>query len=200
MRIYLLRHGESAANVERVFAAKKIDPPLSDTGTAQITSQARNLKPIKFEAAYASPLLRARQTADIVRQAIGLDYRIDDSLREMDVGFLDGQDQNDPELWAMYENTVAQWRAGNTDFTFPEGESAILAAGRFKNFLNRIENRHDGPVLVVAHCLLYMVALWYWHSNKKEEIENYHMGRGHYSIINKKSGKLDLIEFNVGPV
>ena len=199
MKIYLLRHGESAANVDRVFAAKKVDPPLAETGVKQIKNQAECLKTVRFEAVYSSPLLRARQTAEIVCRANGLDYRIDDSLREVDVGTLDGQSEDDPKFWAVYENTVAQWQDEKPGFAFPGGESAEEVTGRFTKLLDRIEGLYDGPVLLVGHCLLYMTVLWYWYSDRKDEVEKYHMGRGNYSIVNKENKKLDLIEFNVGP-
>jgi len=66
LTLYLLRHGESLANVDRVFAARKVDPPLSNVGIQQITMQAESLKSVDFSAMYASLLLRARQNAEIV--------------------------------------------------------------------------------------------------------------------------------------
>lgn len=64
--LYLLRHGESKANADRIFAARKIDPPLTERGIKQAIMQAEALKEMEFSAIYASPLLRAQHTANII--------------------------------------------------------------------------------------------------------------------------------------
>ncbi|MHC4423816.1 MAG: histidine phosphatase family protein, partial [Planctomycetota bacterium] len=89
--LYLLRHGESAANVERIFAARRINPPLSAIGREQIKRQSKTLASIGFDACYTSPLLRAKQSAEILGQEIGLQFIETEALMEVDVGTLDGQ-------------------------------------------------------------------------------------------------------------
>lgn len=97
LTLYLLRHGESVANVRRVFAARKVDPPLTDMGIQQVTRQAESLKAIELSAMYASPLLRASQTAEILSQRCGLEVTFSDALREVDVGILDAKSQENPQ-------------------------------------------------------------------------------------------------------
>jgi len=46
LTLYLLRHGESVANVGRVFAARKVDPSLSDVGVRQAKMQAESLNDV----------------------------------------------------------------------------------------------------------------------------------------------------------
>jgi broad specificity phosphatase PhoE len=70
MMLYLLRHGESLANVEHLFAARKIDPPLSADGIRQILAQTEVLRDVDFDGFYTSPLLRARQSAHIVQRQL----------------------------------------------------------------------------------------------------------------------------------
>jgi broad specificity phosphatase PhoE len=200
--LYLLRHGESVANVERVFAARKVDPPLSDVGIQQATMQAESLKPIDFSAMYASPLLRARQTAQIVSQHCPLEPILSNALQEVNVGILDGEDQNDPRNWGAYERVVKKWERGLTHVGFPGGESLNDIGDRFKSFLNGLEGEQQKPILAIGHCLLFMAVIWLFCENHGSELEDGHMGRGHLSIISGSSGSDDrfrILKFDIPP-
>ncbi len=82
LTLYLLRHGKSVANVKRVFASRKVDPPLSPLGREQIKQQSKALASIKFDACYTSPLLRAVQSSEILSQQIGLQFAKTETLLE----------------------------------------------------------------------------------------------------------------------
>jgi len=200
--------------VERVFAARKIDPPLSDRGIQQITMQAKSLRDLslnsqfEFSALYASPLLRAKHTADIVSQWCGLEPIFSEDLMEVDVGVLDGENQEDPVKWAMYENVMKKWEQGLHDVGFQGGESLNDIECRFRRFLRRVgiahpterpeweraapaepgdetQNRIERSenIMVVGHCLLFMAVIWLFCENHGPTLEDGHMGRGHLSII-----------------
>jgi broad specificity phosphatase PhoE len=66
VRFYFARHGESDANRQHVFANLGDGPPLTSRGRQQARTLARQLSCDGIEHIYASPLLRARQTADTV--------------------------------------------------------------------------------------------------------------------------------------
>lgn len=197
--LYLLRHGESVANVGRVFAARKVDPPLSDMGIWQVKMQAESLKSIEFSAMYASPLLRARQTAEIVSQHSGLEPILSNALQEVDVGILDGEDQNDPQNWSAYEDVVRKWGRGLTHVGFPGGESLNDIRDRFRGFLNGLEGEQQKPVLIVGHCLLFMAVIWLFCENHGSMFEDGHMGRGHLSIISGSDDRFRILKFNIPP-
>ena len=222
LTLYLLRHGESVANVERVFAAKKIDPPLSDTGIQQITMQAKSLKNLslnshfEFSALYASPLLRARHTANIVGQCCGLEPIFSDDLMEINVGILDGEDQEDAVKWAMYEGVIEKWNQGLYNVSFQAGESLNDVGTRFSRFLQGLEDKQSESngegnenILVVGHCLLFMAVIWLfckkqrttssYRENHGPTLEDGHMGRGHLSIISKNNDRFRLLKFNISP-
>jgi len=212
LTLYLLRHGESVANVERVFAAKKIDPPLSDTGIQQITMQAKSLKNLslnshfEFSALYASPLLRARHTANIVGQCCGLEPIFSDDLMEINVGILDGEDQEDAVKWAMYEGVIEKWNQGLYNVSFQAGESLNDVGTRFSRFLQELEDKQSESsgegnenILVVGHCLLFMAVIWLFCENHGHTLEDGHMGRGHLSIISKSNDRFRLLKFNISP-
>jgi len=91
--LYVLRHGETAWNLERRMQGTK-DSPLTERGRAQAEAMGRTLKAELAREPSAtiflrSPLGRARQTADIVGRALGLDagqWRDEPRLAELGYG------------------------------------------------------------------------------------------------------------------
>lgn len=90
-RIYLVRHGETEWNAQGRLLSRT-DAPLNATGETQATVLAGNLAHVVWNRAFASPLVRARRTAEIIlatrpdRPAL----TIDDRLVEMDFGPYEG--------------------------------------------------------------------------------------------------------------
>ena len=70
MHIYVTRHGETDYNAAGRYCGST-DVPLNENGLAQARDLARRLARVKFDAVISSPMLRARQTADIVCAARG---------------------------------------------------------------------------------------------------------------------------------
>src|SRR5262249_37092098 len=83
--VYLARHGQTAYNHEGRFQGQQAGP-LDDTGREQAHELAERAAGYGFLALWCSPLLRARETADIVAARIGLTPREDPRLMETDAG------------------------------------------------------------------------------------------------------------------
>lgn len=146
--ILLARHGQTAENKERRFQGQK-DVPLDDTGREQARALAEVARGEGIVAVYTSPLIRARETAEIVAAALGLEPRPDDRLKEVDVG--DWQDRlkddiarEEPEQWAAFGRGGEDWR-------FPGGESLLEQQERVIAALVDITQAGDLPALVVCH-------------------------------------------------
>ncbi len=200
LTLFLLRHGESAGNAGRVFATRKLNPPLTETGVAQVTLQAQALSKVGLRAIYASPMLRARQSAGIVCAASGLPMQVADALTEVHVGALDGQSIDAPGILDQYEAVVAKWGAGDEEAGFPDGETLNDVRRRLGAFLEGLGDAHEGPVLVAAHGVLFMAALWLWAENRLPKIKDNYMGRGHVTRVRQTGAGLWTVEqFNVSP-
>jgi len=200
LTLFLLRHGESAGNAGRVFATRSLDPPLTETGVAQVTMQAEALSSVRFGAIYASPLLRARQSAAIVSQRCGLPVQVVDSLREVHVGILDGKSIDDASTLALYEQVVAEWGDGQAEAGFPAGETLSDVRRRFQAFLDGLGDTQDRPVLVVAHGVLFMAVVWIWAENHLPKIRDNYMGRGHLTVLSSAGrGMFRVAKFNISP-
>jgi probable phosphoglycerate mutase len=86
---YFLRHGQTAWNVEGRFQGHT-DIPLNDVGLAQACDAAKILARCPVDLIVASPLVRARRTAEIVAEQLGKPLRFDDELKERHFGAFEG--------------------------------------------------------------------------------------------------------------
>jgi broad specificity phosphatase PhoE len=144
-RLLVLRHGQSAWNAAGRWQGHA-DIPLDDDGRRQAHEAAERLPSMgSFTAAWSSDLLRARQTAEIIAAAVGIDeLHVDVRLRENDVGPWEGLNQQEVERgWPGY--LAARRR--------PDGfESYEDAAARMCAALSDIAAGHPGAdVLVACH-------------------------------------------------
>lgn len=89
MRLLLIRHGESSANAEGRLQGR-LDFSLSERGRRESERLADRLAQLSIAALYASPLRRARETADIAAQGLRLEIFARDDLMERDVGAMTG--------------------------------------------------------------------------------------------------------------
>jgi probable phosphoglycerate mutase len=150
--LYLVRHGETDYNRDHVMQGRGVDTDLNATGRAQAEALAERLADVPFDAAYASPLRRTRQTLDILaRPHASLDTHFLPDLEEMGWGVYEGTPKS-PERDAAMKALKEGWRAGAFD-TRPDGGESILDVQR--RALRAVQHvlTHDAgrTVLVVTH-------------------------------------------------
>jgi broad specificity phosphatase PhoE len=153
--IYLARHGQTAYNLEGRFQGQQ-PVPLDETGRAQAAELAEHAATYGFAALWCSPLLRARETADVVAQRLGLEAKEDARLMETDAG--DWTDRSFAEVRAQTPELFDAFVAGDPAFAFPGGESFAHQEERVEAALTDIE-RGDLPALVVCHGMVIRAAL-----------------------------------------
>jgi broad specificity phosphatase PhoE len=154
-RVYLARHGQTAYNLEGRFQGQ-LPVPLDDTGRDQAAELAERAAAHSFRALWSSPLLRARETADIVAQRIGLSPQEDPRLMETDAG--DWTDLSFAEVQAQAPELFAAFLAGDSGFAFPGGESFAEQELRVGAALDDVE-AGELPALVVCHGMVIRAAL-----------------------------------------
>ena len=137
--LILVRHGRTAANAAGLLQGR-IDNPLDDLGRVQAAAIAASMpRPTRV---VASPLLRARQTAE----AFGAPVEVDDRWIELDYGHWDERRVRDvtPAEWAT-------WRA-DVDFVPPGGESLRALQDRVEEAIADLAGDAAGDdVVVVSH-------------------------------------------------
>src|SRR5690348_17255006 len=87
--LYLIRHGQTATNRAQIIQGWDSEP-LNARGRQQAELTGQRLAGAGIAALYASPLGRARETAEIIGRAIGLPPTVIPELREMDTGKASG--------------------------------------------------------------------------------------------------------------
>lgn len=157
MKLYFVRHGESVANIERVFSNRDLDHPLTPRGVDQSNTLARSLAGRPIRRIFTSPVKRAVQTAAIVAAVFGVEYQVSAALREWDVGIYEGT--GDPLGWQMHSQVMDDWLIRQQyDSKMPGGESFNEIRARFVPFVEGLlrEGGHtDEEVLLVGHGGLY---------------------------------------------
>jgi broad specificity phosphatase PhoE len=147
--ILLARHGETDDNIPPIRVQGFTDTPLNDTGRRQAAELAERVAGESIASLCASDLSRARETAEIVGERIGLMPRLDRRLREASRGGWEGRrfidiEREEPELYAA-------WRRAGETFRFPGGESLQEQMDRVLACLADIHATGELPALVVCH-------------------------------------------------
>jgi broad specificity phosphatase PhoE len=144
-RIYLVRHGETDWNAEARLLSRT-DMPLNGKGQRQAVELAEALAGITWDRAYASPLIRARRTAELVleRGADAPTLTIDERLVEMDFGPYEGW--TDAEIEA--DPVAVARRRDGLDIDGIESVASVEA--RARSFFDDLADI-SGMTLVVGH-------------------------------------------------
>lgn len=143
MKISLIRHGESEANVGYFINDDPTKPVhLTPKGRVQAEALADELQNEHFSHAYVSEFPRAQETLKILLRGRTLQIQVDPRLNERKSG-LDGQHVK------IFHDQVMQNRL---HFKTPEGESFIEQMQRLREFLDDIATRHpNAHVVAVSH-------------------------------------------------
>ena len=150
MRLFLLRHGQTAMSRGDVFSGRGLDPALTADGRDMAAAFAACYRDTPWRAIYASPLMRAIETATPIAQLRGMDIVSRDGLAEIDYGEWDGRSAEDVER--DHHDDYVRWSADPAWNAPTGGETAIALGQRMAHVVEEIRESHDdGDVLVVSH-------------------------------------------------
>ena len=152
MKIYFVRHGETIWNKEKKIQGRS-DIPLNEYGKELGMITAEALKDIPFDIVYSSPLIRAKETAEILVKDRNLVIHEDNRLLEMSFG--EGEGESLPEIHAHPEMKLHNFIHNPGEYTPPAGgETFEELYDRCKNFIEEIiipaEKKYD-TMLIVGH-------------------------------------------------
>ncbi|HSB64191.1 MAG TPA: histidine phosphatase family protein [Thermoanaerobaculia bacterium] len=150
MLVRIARHGESEGNSAGALQGSRFDTPLSVRGTRQAEYLAARLGGEAIDAVWASPMIRARETAAIVAAPLGLGVSLDGDLVEFDWGVWSGRPYNGA-IEKEVSGVRARWRAGETELSPAGGESPARTAVRADRFLARLKASGASAPVIVAH-------------------------------------------------
>ncbi len=149
MKLYIIRHGQTAWNKEEVFRGTR-DIPLNEVGLKEAVAVGAYLESVPFDALYTSPLSRARQTAQAVAEATGLAPLDEPNL--IDLNFGDWQGISLQEVKEKYPELYATWTTRPERAAFPGGESLNDVLTRVKSLLSRLLKEYpEDTVALFTH-------------------------------------------------
>jgi ribonuclease H / adenosylcobalamin/alpha-ribazole phosphatase len=146
-RLLLLRHGQTERSAQRRYSGRA-DPPLTELGERQAAAAAARLATTDDVAAVvSSPLLRARQTAEPVADALGVPLTVHDGLIEADFGAWEGL--TFAEANALDPDLHTRWLT-DTSVAPPGGETMDAVHRRVRRMRDQLIAEHGAATLVVV--------------------------------------------------
>jgi broad specificity phosphatase PhoE len=148
-QIILVRHGQTPWNKDKIFRGSK-DIPLNDTGREEARLAGEWLKGETIEAAYCSPLSRARDTGEAIARHHGLQVLDLPGLTDIRYGDWEGLPLT--EVKVTYADLYRQWETAPHTVRFPQGETLDEVRDRALEAVEEVVRRHPGQtVLLAAH-------------------------------------------------
>ena len=147
-----VRHGETDANRNDILQGGGIDMPLNECGIKQAEAVAEYLQNEHFDAAFSSPLIRARQTMEKIISCGHNDVvpEYPDALREWNCGKLDGMPWS--QIKKDYPKESLSFCFEQIEVQMPDGECGVDVQARVENFLKSLVADYPGKrILLVAH-------------------------------------------------
>jgi len=195
-----MRHGQAENNVSRTLVGRHIEAHLTEQGKQQVTDAAKYLKNIEIDEVYVSPVIRTVETAEIVCKSLGLDYKIDERLYEIELGKLVGM--NYEEVVTKYGNLFLKFYDGHDTVLDSFGvESFLSVKQRVKSLLDEVVEKHDGRnVLCVTHLDPIKAVISSLLDLKPEALYRWHIRNASLTILKHESRYFSLSGVNVMPM
>ncbi len=146
MKILLIRHGETTGDIEDRWGGS-YDDHLTERGREQLHVTAQSIAEKKIEIIFHSPLIRAREAAEIISDEIGCPLQQFEGLEERHYGILTGLPKKEalekyPEVVEAHKNPM------NTD---PDGESFDDFNDRVVTAFEKIIKEECETIAIVSH-------------------------------------------------
>ena len=188
--LVLIRHGKTAGNLQKRYIGRT-DGPLCPEGKKEMI-QKRTLYPA-VQLVYSSPLLRCRQTAEILYPQVPL--RIAEDLRETDFGAFEGKNYQELKHHPAYQAFLDS--GGQT--AFPGGEEPAAFKARCRREFSRIvrEGMEAQKVAVVCHGGTVMAILEAF-CLPKRDFYSYQVANGCGFVLRSIGDGLFEIETEIG--
>ena len=148
MRLYLIRHGQTPANVAGELDTAPPGAVLTDLGRVQAEALVDALSEEPLAAVYASPLRRTQLTAAPLAATVGGQVRVQPGLEEIRAADLEMR--RDEEAVASYLGCLAGWILGYLDRAMPGGHDGHAFLDRYDAAVRAIAARHGADETAVA--------------------------------------------------
>lgn len=185
--IYLIRHGESEANINKKFCGIT-DVELSGTGIKQAINAGEKLKEETIHNIFSSPLRRAQNTAEIIAGIIGFNKNniiIENCITEVNFGIFENLTWE--EIETQYADEIERWMKFKHKYKFPKGEGYDDIIERISDFIDNVPDNS----LIVTHFGVIQSMLLYLNIVDDSSLWSYNISNCDIVVLNSK--KLERI-------
>ncbi len=198
MKIYLMRHGETDYNKKKLIQGR-LDIPLNEYGIrlAELTRDGFRREGLHFDLAYCSPLIRARQTADILLEGEDTPIIYDDRICEMNFAEGEGVHLDEIATNPEYRNIYYLFHEPEKYQATSIGESYEDLFARVQDFLETEiypKEKDYENVLVCCHGGIIRAFLAFLKKLELSEFWNNHQPNCSVNIIEIKDHSLHILE------
>lgn len=177
--VILVRHGQTDDNLSGKISGQG-STPLNTRGKEQVAAVAEVLTCLGVTHLLSSPLVRARQTADILAQRLHLDIEEVHDLREVEYGDWEGKHFRDvrshPMAQKVFHNPV--------EVVFPNGESLLDVQRRGVRVIEALHQAHpQGVVVLVSHGDVIRTSLAHYLNMPFNEYTRLNLDNGAISVL-----------------
>jgi len=151
LRLFLVRHGETAANTEMRYLGSR-DDPLTERGVQQADLLAISFEKLPITAVISSPMRRAVETAAPIARKCGLAFRTDPRLREGGFGEWEGLTRREVQVRSPEDAFRLERWEEDPRCTPPGGESMETVQRRVMGLIEEEKERGaSGSIVLVSH-------------------------------------------------
>lgn len=148
-RVFIVRHGETDFNAEKRWQGF-MPTPLNQVGQNQAKRLAQYLQNELIDMIISSDLRRAIETVQPTADSLGLDIKLDERLRELNLGIFQGL--TGEEIQTKFPEEWTAWRTDYMTYTIPNGESRHMLQSRvYEAWLDLTENVQFNTLLLMTH-------------------------------------------------
>lgn len=180
--IYLVRHGESEANISMRFSGIT-DVELTETGVLQAVKAGEKLRGEEIHRIFSSPLKRAKNTAEIIADEIGFnkkDIIIENRLTEVNFGIFENLTWE--EIVELYADEIESWIEFKHKYKFPKGEGYDDIIKRVSVFLDNVPDNS----LIATHYGVIQAVLLYFNIADDDTLWDYQISNCDIFVLNNK--------------
>ncbi len=181
-RLILVRHGQTEMNKNKLYFGK-LDPKLNNLGIEQAQNAKKYLEEIKekisYDLVYSSPLLRAKETAEICNY-LEKNIIFDKNLEEIDFGIFEGLTYK--EILEKFPNEAKKMENSWLDYNYETGESPKEMYKRVINFVENLDFSKN--ILIVSHWGVINSILSHFLSKELDAYWKFSVRNGGVAILN----------------
>ncbi|MEW7314062.1 adenosylcobalamin/alpha-ribazole phosphatase [Buttiauxella gaviniae] len=149
MKLWLVRHGQTQANVEGLYSGIS-ETPLTELGVAQAQAVGRMLDNVTFEKVLCSGLGRAQHTTELILQQRKIPVITEQLLNEMNFG--DWEMRHHRDLQRLDSANYAAWCNDWQNVVPNNGEGFQLFSRRISTFAKSLSSMQGSEnILIVSH-------------------------------------------------